>query len=98
MTLNDMNPIDKWAMFVSTGLMFLGIVVLGFLELLDGTPHGAAPITNDAGDVIATPLVDPTIRTGLVIAGLVVLLLLGVYRLMVPVTGPEETPTAQTAD
>lgn len=47
------------------------------VELLDGPPYGAAPVTNDAGEVVATPLVDPTLRTGFVIAGLVVLFVWG---------------------
>lgn len=98
MTLKNMNPIDKWAMLVSTGLMFLGIIVLGFVEVIAGEPYGAAPLTNDAGEVIATPMIDPNIRTGLVILGLVLLLLLGVYRMVEPVGFEEEQPTAQTAD
>jgi hypothetical protein len=85
--MKDMNAIDKAAMLGSTGLMFLGIVVLGVVEILDGPPYGAAPVTNDAGEVVATPGVDPAIRTGLVVAALVVLLLWSVYKLATPVMG-----------
>ncbi|MBV0900880.1 hypothetical protein [Haloarcula salina] len=77
--------IDKAAMALSGGLMLLGIVGLGIVEVLAGQPYGAAPLTNDAGEIIATPMVDPTIRTGLVLAGLVVLLVYGLYRLATPV-------------
>lgn len=76
------DAIDKAALGVSAALMLVGIVVLGIVEFLDGAPFGAAPITNDAGDVIATPLVDPALRTGLVIAGLLVLLIWGLYRMV----------------
>ena len=75
------DVIDKAALGISAALMLLGIVVLGVIEILAGQPYGAAPMTNDAGEVIATPLVDPSLRTGLVIAGLVVLLLWGLYRM-----------------
>lgn len=80
----DFDTIDRVATGVSFALMLLGIVVLGIVETLAGQPYGAAPVTNDAGEVVATPMVDPTIRTGLVILGLAVLLLWGVYRMAVP--------------
>jgi len=98
MTLNDMNTIDKVAMLASTGLMFLGVVVLGLIEVIAGKPYGAAPLTNDAGDVIATPTVDPNIRTGLVVAALVILLLWAVYKLASPTPPADEaTATERTA-
>jgi hypothetical protein len=75
------DTVDKAAMAVSGALMLAGIVVLGIVEIIAGKPYGAAPLTNDAGEVIASPAVDPTLRTGLVIAGLVVLLLWGLYKM-----------------
>ena len=77
----DFDTLDRIATGLGLGLMLLGVVVLGIVETLAGQPYGAAPVTNDAGEVVATPMVDPTIRTGLVILGLVVLLLWGVYRM-----------------
>jgi hypothetical protein len=61
--------------------MLIGVVVLGPVEILAGQPYGAAPVTNDAGEVVATPAVDPALRTGLVVAGLVVLFLWGLYKM-----------------
>lgn len=66
------------------------------MEVIAGKPYGAAPLTNDAGEVVATPMVDPTIRTGLVLAGIAVLALYGLYKLATPVereraTGREST-------
>jgi len=83
--------IDKAAMALSGGLMLLGIVGLGIVELLAGKPYGAVPLTNDAGEIIATPMVDPTVRTGLVLAGLAVLGLYGLYKLLAPMPPGEET-------
>ena len=74
------DVVDKAAMVLSGGLLLLGIVVLGVVEMLAGQPYGAAPVTNDAGEVVATPFVPPELRTGLVLLGLAVLLLWGLYR------------------
>jgi len=69
------------------------------VELLDGPPYGAAPVTSDAGEVVATPLVDPTLRTGLVIAGLVVLFVWGLYRMASARVEADDTrQTGVTAD
>jgi hypothetical protein len=98
-----MNPIDRAVMLVSTGLMFVGIVVLGVVEIAAGEPYGAAPVevTNDAGEVVNTlyPAVDPNVRTGLVIAGLVILLVWSGYKLATPVGGAStgETTTREMA-
>jgi hypothetical protein len=97
--MNTYNIIDKAALAASGALMLLGIVVLGVVEILDGLPYGAAPTTNEAGEVIATPMVDPTLRTGLIIAGLVILLAWGVYRMAVTrVVTDDTTQTGVTAD
>lgn len=97
---NDTTVIDRVALGLSAALMLLGIVVLGIVELLAGEPWGAAPVeqTNEAGEVVNTiyPAVDPTLRTGLVILGLVVLLLWGVYRMARPQLEPEGGRTVGT--
>jgi hypothetical protein len=87
---HESDTIDRLAMGLSGALILLGVVVLGVVEILAGPPYGAAPMTNDAGEIVATPMVDPAIRTGLVIAGLVVLLLWGLYKMALPkLTGDE---------
>jgi len=90
------NTIDRAAMALSSALLLAGIVVLGVVEILDGVPYGAAPTTNEAGEVIAQPGIDPVIRTGLVLAGLTVLGLWGFYRIAVPVTERRTTTEAST--
>jgi hypothetical protein len=100
MNHTDTTPIDTIAMGISGGLMLLGIVGLGIVEILTGEPYGAAPITNEAGEVIASPAVDPNVRTGLVIAGLLVILLWGLYRMATSIhSRPSATGEADvTAD
>jgi len=41
--------IDKAAMALSAGLMLLGIVGMGILEVLVGAPYGPVPLTNERG-------------------------------------------------
>jgi hypothetical protein len=88
------DTIQKAAMALGGGLMALGIVGLGIVEMLAGKPYGAAPLTNEAGAVVATPAVDPVLRIGLVLAGLAVLGLYGVYA---AVTAEEATDEAVEA-
>jgi hypothetical protein len=83
-------------MALGAGLMTLGIVGLGIVELLAGKPYGALPLTNEAGEVIAMPMVDPTIRTGLVLAGLAVLALYGAYTVATPTDAAEATTERET--
>ncbi|WP_324661948.1 hypothetical protein [Haloarcula sediminis] len=83
-------------MALSSGLMLLGIAGLGLVEILVGSPYGAAPVTNDAGEIVATPMVDPALRTGLVLAGLLVLALYGGYKLVTPVEPRKEAADHET--
>lgn len=96
--MNDttITPIDRIAMGISSGLMLLGIIGLGIVELVAGKPYGAAPLTTESGEVLATPAVDPNLRTGLVIAGLLVLLLWGLYKMATSVR--TEAPTTGETD
>jgi hypothetical protein len=94
------TTVDRIALTLSGVLATLGIVVSGLVETFTGKPYGATPLTNDAGEIVATPTVDPQLRTGLVIAGLVVFTLWGGYRLLTArVADPRESSDAHaTAD
>lgn len=98
--MTQYDTVDRIALGVSGALATIGIVVSGVVEIVAGEPYGAAPVTNDAGEVVATPAVDPTIRTGLVIAALVVLLVWGLYRVATaePERAGEATDGHTTAD
>jgi hypothetical protein len=85
-----MDTNDRAALLQETGL---GVLVLGLVATLAGQPDGAGQLTNEAGEVIATPTVDPNVRTGLVIAGLAVLLLWAGYKMVTPVTDATGTET-----
>ncbi|QPV65003.1 hypothetical protein I7X12_02000 [Halosimplex litoreum] len=86
-------------MALGGGLVLLGVVGLGIVEVLAGPPYGAAPTTNDAGEVVATPMVDANLRVFLVVAGLVVLLAWQVYRMAGTAGGEDTTQRVEmTAD
>jgi hypothetical protein len=88
--LDELDAIDGAAMLVGTGLVFVGVVVLGLVETFDGHPAGrpsvAGPVT-EGGEVVATPGIDPAVRTGVVVAGLAVLALYAGYTLVTPPSG-----------
>lgn len=90
------TTIDKAAMALGGGLTLLGIVGLGIVEILAGPAYGAAPVTNEAGEIIATPTVDPVLRTGLVLAGLLVFALYGAYKLATPIETAEDAAGRET--
>ncbi|WP_144920407.1 hypothetical protein [Halorubrum salsamenti] len=90
--------IDKAAMALSAGLMLLGIVGLGLVELIAGQPYSPVPITNEAGDVVATPLISPEIRTGVVLAGIAVLGLYAAYKIVTPLAEDARTGHETVAD
>jgi hypothetical protein len=85
MTDTTTTTIDKLAMVLSGGLLLAGVVLTGLIETLAGQPYGAAPQTNEAGEVIASPAIDPNVRTALVVAALLVMLAYGVYKLATPI-------------
>ena len=90
------DKLRQTAMALGGGLIALGIVGLGIVEILAGKPYGAAPLTNEAGAVIATPAVDPVVRTGLVLAGLAVFGLYGAYAAATADEAADEAVAAET--
>lgn len=78
--------VDRIVLAISGGLAITGTVLLGVVETFTGQPYAPVPLTDDAGTVTATPTVAPALRTGLVIAGLVVFTLWGLYRAVTTVS------------
>ncbi|SEW15972.1 hypothetical protein [Halobacterium jilantaiense] len=90
------DTIDKVAMYLSGGLLLLGVVVTGLIETLAGQPY--SPVNNE-GEILDAAVFAPNIRTALVVAALLVLLLYAIYKLVTPIeeeTGA--TATASTSD
>ena len=85
-TTSPMSTADRAAMIVGGACIVLGTVVLGTLETIIGNPS-PVPVTNEAGEVLATTTFPVEVRAGLVMLGLVVWLVYGLYRLVGPM-GP----------
>ncbi|QAU12490.1 hypothetical protein EKH57_07010 [Halorubrum sp. BOL3-1] len=90
--------IDTAARALSAGLMLFGIVVLGVVEILAGQPYNPVPITNEAGEVTAMPLISPEIRTVFVLAGIAVLGLYAAYRFVAPLPADRGVSHESMAD
>ena len=91
-----MDTIDTAAMALSAPWCCSASSSSASSKCSPATLHGAAPLTNEASQVVATPAVDPALRTGLVVLGLVVLLLWGLYRLAAPGTTDEDVASDET--
>jgi hypothetical protein len=81
---------DRIAMYVGGGLVLLGSVVIGAVETLFGSPHA---VTGD-GQIVHEALVPLELRSGIILAGLVVWMLYAVYKLV----GTEPAGATGTAD
>jgi hypothetical protein len=95
-----MNTIDKAVMIATGALMFAGIVLAGIVEILTGQPFSPVPMTNEAGEVIAQPAIDPQVRVGLVVLAILILALWSIYKVAWPALGLGEAPVdeSMTAD
>lgn len=91
MTEQTTSTADRIAMLVGGGLIAIGVIVLGFLNVITNNPH--MEVIED-GVVTAEPLVPPDIRAYLILLGLLVWLLYGIFKAVtVPSGGPTPQPT-----
>lgn len=91
----EIGTADRVAMLVGGGLVLLGTVVLGFLDLFVGNPY-PMPVTNDAGEIIANPTFSIEIRGTIIALGLAVFALYAVYKVFAAMTSPAAGPAAET--
>lgn len=80
MNNNTLSTADRIAMLVGGGLIAFGTIVLGFLNVIANSPH---MVVMEEGQVVAEPLITPDIRAYLVLLGLLVWLLYGLYKVAV---------------
>ncbi|WP_418281746.1 hypothetical protein [Halorubrum sp. DTA98] len=76
-----MDTADGIAMALGGGLIALGIVVMGLINELAGSPH--VPIEEE-GAIVATPIVAPELRAYLIALGLLVWVVYAMYKLASP--------------
>lgn len=78
-TNTDETLADQIAMAFGGGLLLLGVVVLGLVEVFSGTPYN--PIVD--GSVPAGVTIDPYWRALLITIGVVVLLGYAIYAFLI---------------
>ncbi|MFW6152961.1 MAG: hypothetical protein ACOC42_01240 [Halobacteriota archaeon] len=89
---NNLSTIDRIAMLVGGGLIVFGVIVLGFINTIANAPH--LPVVED-GVTVAEPVIPADIRAYLVLLGLLVWLLYGLFKVTVAPRGtarPATTP------
>lgn len=82
--MNEFTTADKVAAYVGGGLIVLGVVVIGMLEMVAGSPH---PVS-DEGQTVHEALVSLEIRSGIIILGLLIWTGYAIYKVVgtTPVT------------
>lgn len=74
MTPNSFTSADKIAAYLGGGLLILGTLVIGLLEMVAGSPH---PVTGE-GQIVHEALIPIELRSYIMILGLVIW---GVYAI-----------------
>lgn len=88
--MTQLTTADKFGMYVGGGLIVLGVVVIGLIEMLLGVAH---PVTGE-GQIVHEALVPLAIRSYIIMAGLAVWGLTAIYKL-IPEHTTEQTQEAQ---
>ncbi len=79
-------------MLVGGGLIVIGTIVLGFLNVITNNPHMEVV---EEGQVVAEPLIPPDLRAYLIALGLLVWILFGLYKVVATPSGkiaPQPSP------
>jgi hypothetical protein len=86
--MSDLTTADRIAMYVGGGLVILGTVGIGFVEMLLGSPH---PVSGE-GQIVHDALVPLEVRSYIILAGFLVW---GVYAIYKVAVGGRVPGTAQ---
>lgn len=74
--MSDLTTADRIAMYVGGGLVLLGTVGIGFVEMVLGSPH---PVTGE-GQIVHEALVPLAIRSYIILLGFLVWGAYAIYR------------------
>ena len=89
--MTEFNTLDKVAMYGGGGLIVLGVVVIGLLEIIAGSPH---PVSGE-GQIVHEALVPLAVRSYIIILGLVIWAVYAIYKVLAttPPTRPHRRST-----
>lgn len=87
--MNEFTTPDTIAAYVGGGLVVLGVVVIGLIEIFAGSPH---PVS-DEGQIVHEALVPLEIRSAIILLGLLIWAGYAIYKVVAttPATAPPET-------
>ena len=87
--MDRLTTADAVAMYVGGGLVLLGTVGIGLLEMVLGSPH---PVDSE-GAIVHEALVPLEVRSYIILLGLLIWGLYAVYRVVAttPASGPKRT-------
>jgi hypothetical protein len=89
--MTTLTTADRIGMYVGGGLIVLGVVVIGIVEMALGAPH---PVSGE-GQIQHEALVPVFVRSSIILGGLVVWGLTAIYKTIAP-TPPEHTGESQS--
>jgi len=84
--MSELTTADRIAMYVGGGLVILGTVGIGLIEMVGGSPH---PVSGE-GQIVHEALVPIEIRSYIILAGFLIWAAYAVYKLAAG-GGPSET-------
>ena len=76
--MTELNTIDTIAAYLGGGLVVLGVVGIGLLEIVAGSPH---PVSGE-GQIVHEALVPLEVRSYIILLGLLVWAAYAVYRVV----------------
>lgn len=76
--MNEPTTADKIAMYGGGGLLIVGTLVIGFLEMIAGTPH---PVS-EAGQIEHEALIPLEYRSYILVVGLLIWGFYAIYRVI----------------
>lgn len=74
--MTELTTADKIGMYVGGGLVVLGVVVIGLLDMLFGAGH---PV-NDEGAIEHAAVIPIDLRAAIILLGLLIMGLVAVYK------------------
>lgn len=92
--MNDITTVDKFALYIGGFLVVFGIVGIGLLEVLAGSPH---PVTGE-GQVVHEALVPITLRSYIILLGFLFWGGAALFRALIRPTTPEEVGAVAPTD
>lgn len=83
--MSELTTVDRIALYIGGGLVLLGTVGIGLLEMVAGSPH---PVS-DEGQIVHEALIPLRIRSYIILLGLLIWGVYAIYRVIGTTPRPE---------